>query len=134
LVEDAGLTDKIKCDSAGTIGYHAGEPADSRMKLHALKRGYKLISIARKFMINDFVKFDYILTMDDENYSNVLSLNFDDSFRNKVFRMVHFSSDQGIKEVPDPYYGGPQGFENVLDILEDACSNLLRHIRSEHNI
>lgn len=134
IVEDAGLSEKIFCDSAGTISYHAGEPADSRMQKHAVKRGFNLTSIARKFNFNDFQKFDYILTMDDDNYFNVLSADSGGQFGNKVHRMVEFSSDKNVTEVPDPYYGGPQGFENVLDILEESCKNFLDFLKKEHNL
>ncbi len=128
LINENELEDKIICDSAGTIGYHAGEPADKRMQSHAIKRGYNLTSIARQIQYSDFNKFNYIITMDNENYRNVLALDNDNKYQNKIFKMMSFANEYTDTEVPDPYYGGEQGFEYVLDLLEDACSGLLKHI------
>ncbi len=128
LIKENKLGDKIICDSAGTIGYHAGEPADKRMQSHAIKRGYNLTSIARQIQYSDFNKFNYIITMDNENYRNVLALDNDNKYQNKIFKMMSFANEHPDTEVPDPYYGGEQGFEYVLDLLEDACSGLLKHI------
>ena len=128
LIKERILQDKIKCDSAGTIGYHSGEPADSRMKSHALKRGYDLTSIARQINLSDFDKFNYIIAMDKENYINILALDSDGKYRNKISLMMDFATQHDDSEVPDPYYGGERGFEYVLDLLEDACLGLLNHI------
>ncbi len=130
LVEKENLTDKIFIDSAGTIGYHAGEPADPRMRKHAEKRGYNLTSIARQFRLQDFEEFDYIVVMDHDNYRDIRALDKENKYAHKVFKMTQFSSN-GYEEVPDPYYGGPQGFENVLDILEDSAKGLLEKVKSE---
>jgi len=128
LIEKHNLQDKISCDSAGTIGYHSGEPADARMQKHATKRGYNLTSLARQIKHHDFEKFDYIIAMDRDNYRNILSLDSEDKFKNKVFMMMSFAEMYKEENVPDPYYGGEQGFEYVLDLLEDACSGLLEYI------
>lgn len=133
IIEKAGLSDKIKCDSAGTIGYHEGDPADSRMKKHAIKRGYDLTSIARQFRYEDFEKFDYIIAMDRNNYSDIIAQDYDGKFTNKVSMMTDYCTVHNAKEVPDPYYGGPEGFEKVLDLLEDACEGLLSKIKNEHS-
>lgn len=130
LVENEGLDKQIFVDSAGTIGYHEGEPADARMKKHASKRGYNLTSIARQFRLEDFEKFDYIITMDRENYKDILALDPQRKYSHKVFMMTDFSSN-GYEEVPDPYYGGEAGFELVLDILEDSTKGLLDKIKSD---
>ncbi len=130
LVEKENLSDKVFIDSAGTIGYHAGEEADARMKAHASKRGYKLTSIARQFKLSDFEDFDYIVVMDRDNLRDILALDPSGKYRHKIFMMTDFSSN-GYEEVPDPYYGGPQGFENVLDILEDSSKGLLNKIKKE---
>lgn len=122
------LVGKIKCDSAGTIGHHAGEPADARMRMHASKRGINLTSIARKFIAKDFERFDYIIAMDKQNYKDILSLDAENKYWDKVTMMTDYASDESVNSVPDPYYGGPQGFENVLDILEDSCSGLIKTI------
>lgn len=122
LVEDAGRTDEFEIDSAGTLGYHAGDPADSRMRAAAAQRGYSLDSIARRVKPEDFDDFDLIVTMDEDNFLTVQSMG---SGSARVVRMCDYSGDPNAREVPDPYYGGADGFELVLDILEDCCGNLL---------
>ncbi|MBK8946703.1 MAG: low molecular weight phosphotyrosine protein phosphatase [Ignavibacteriae bacterium] len=134
LVKKAGLENEIHCDSAGTIAYHEGEQADARMKRHAIKRGYRLTSIARKFRNIDFDNFDYIIAMDNENLRDLNSFDFDKKNSNKIFKMTDFSSEKKYNEVPDPYYSGPEGFELVLDILEDSCEGLLNKIISDNNL
>jgi protein-tyrosine phosphatase len=131
LVKNAGLENEIECDSAGTIAYHEGEQADARMKRHAIKRGYKLTSIARRFRNVDFENFDYIIAMDRENYTDLMSFDKDKMYSNKIYMMTDFAISGKYSEVPDPYYGGPEGFENVLDILEDSCNGLLEEIKAK---
>lgn len=129
---DAGLEKFVEVDSAGTIGYHKGEPPDERMIIHASGRGYKLEHRARKFNINsDAEYFDYILTMDEDNYNTLLRLDTNKKLREKIFRITDFSSYKEVSEVPDPYYGEGEGFERVIDILEDCIENFLRTIRKE---
>jgi protein-tyrosine phosphatase len=134
LVKRAGLEKEIECDSAGTIAYHKGEQADARMKRHAIKRGYRLTSISRRFIEIDFQKFDYIIVMDESNYNDLLSFDFERKYTDKIFMMTDFSKNGNYNEVPDPYYSGPEGFELVLDILEDACAGLLNKIKEDNNI
>jgi protein-tyrosine phosphatase len=130
LVKDEGLDDKIEVDSCGTIDYHTGEPSDKRMQQHALKRGYQLDHLARQFDPHlDFMKSDYIITMDNENYYDIINLDLQNKFRDKVFKMSQFAGKIKFNEVPDPYYKGPAGFEEVLDILEDSCKVLLEKIK-----
>jgi len=81
--------------------------------------------------LQDFDEFDYIITMDNENYKDIIRLDIDTLYRNKIFKMAGFCSDKNVKEVPDPYNGGNAGFENVLDILEDSTKNLLDKIRAD---
>lgn len=132
MVEVNNLTSKIEIDSAGTIGYHQGEPADARMSRHASKRGYKLTSLSRKFNPDtDFQKFDYIITMDEDNYQAIITLDTNGNYLHKVKKMADFFTDHGYTEVPDPYYGGPDGFEIVLDLLEAGNKNLLNKIRED---
>lgn len=133
LVKRAGFENDIKCDSAGTIAYHEGEPADARMKRHALRRGFRITSIARRFRNEDFENFNYIIAMDKENYNDLLSFDNEKKFGNKIFMITDFSSSGKYSEVPDPYYSGPEGFELVLDILEDTCNGLLNKIKQDHN-
>jgi len=129
LVEREGLSDMVYCDSAGIIGYHEGKPADRRMQAHALKRGFNLTSISRPVDNQiDFDKFDMIIGMDDQNLLDLNSLARNDADRSKIYRMTDFAEKFDYDIVPDPYYGGDEGFELVLDLLEDACSGLLKHI------
>jgi protein-tyrosine phosphatase len=132
LIKKNNLENLIETDSAGTIAYHTGESADERMIRHAKKRGYNLTSLARKFNPEkDFDNFDYIVTMDNENYYNIKILDPANLYSNKVFKMVEFSKSIKAGEVPDPYYSGSAGFELVLDILEDACQGLLEKIKND---
>lgn len=130
LVINAGLANNIEIDSAGTIAAHAGERADSRMMKHASRRGYNLNSISRKFIADrDFDRFDYIIAMDDNNLSDLLDVARSDSESQKITKMTNYSKSLNYSSVPDPYYGGSDGFELVLDILEDACRGLLEQIQ-----
>lgn len=132
LVERAGLSGEIECDSAGTSGYHEGEPADARMIHHAKQRGYSLTSQSRAFREEeDFEKFDYILTMDQSNHKNVLRLDPKGQHHHKVMPMVKYCRIHQVEAVPDPYYQGENGFQLVLDILEDACAELLKTLLKE---
>jgi protein-tyrosine phosphatase len=133
IVKREKLEDKIECDSAGTIAYHEGEPADARMKSHAIKRGYNLTSIARRFRNRDFENFDYIIAMDGDNYNDLISFDIESKYHNKIFMMTAFAKNGSYSEVPDPYYGGPAGFEKVLDILEDSCEGLLKKVKEDMN-
>ncbi|KGN70571.1 low molecular weight protein-tyrosine-phosphatase [Porphyromonas sp. COT-108 OH1349] len=119
-------------DSAGTAGYHEGENADPRMIFHGNKRGYNIDSISRKVRYSDFEKFDWILPMDHSNRDCLLSLACTKEECEKVKMLTDFcSSDRTFDHVPDPYYGGAEGFDHVIDILEDAISNLLREVENE---
>lgn len=132
FVEKEGLGGVISCDSAGTYGGHAGEKADSRMRRAAAKRGYDLQSISRRIRSEDFDKFDMIITMDDSNYERVHRLAPSPEAANKIYRMIDFCvAHPAVTHIPDPYYEGEEGFEKVLDLLEDACSGLMRVIKSK---
>ena len=131
-VEDAKLDTKVSIDSAGTIGYHTGEMPDSRMRKHALTRGYILDSRARQFNPKqDFKEFDYIVTMDNDNYSDIKKLDIKKLYIDKILKMGDFISDNNVSEVPDPYYGGTEGFEYVINILENGAKNLLTKIKAD---
>ncbi|TVR45369.1 MAG: low molecular weight phosphotyrosine protein phosphatase [Puniceicoccaceae bacterium] len=118
----------ITCDSAGTIGMHAGHPADARMARAAARRGYRLESRARQVRPTDLETFDLILAMDRENLADLRRLPGAREAAAKIRLVTDFSDHHRGREVPDPYYGGERGFEEVLDILEDACRGLLRHL------
>jgi len=134
LLENEGLEGDFFIDSAGTSAYHVGEPADSRMRKHAAKRGIKLSSRSRKFDRNDFEKFDYILAMDSSNYRDIMSLDQGGEYRARVYMMTEFSTLYPDKDVPDPYYGGYDGFEEVLDLLEESCRGLLEEIKKSNGL
>lgn len=125
MVVDAGLSDRIKIDSAGTLGMHAGNPPDSRMRAAATARGYDLTSRARQVIATDLDDFDLILVMDRDNERNVLKLAKTDEQRERVRLFCTFCEKHLEREVPDPYYGESQGFEYVLDLLEDGCRGVL---------
>jgi protein-tyrosine phosphatase len=131
LVEKAGLGDIITCDSAGTASYHVGNPPDRRMAAAARKRDIELLGSARQFNKQDFENFDLILAMDRENYENILALDRVGKYQDKVRLMCDFCQIYDLKEVPDPYYGGPEGFDRVIDLLLDACSGLLEYVKSD---
>ena len=132
LSEKRGLDSKVEIDSAGTLDYHTGELPDQRMIKHASRRNYKLDSRARQFNPEkDFEHFDYIVTMDDDNYYEITSLDRRNQYKNKVFKMVSFGNKIKVDEVPDPYYSGSDGFENVLDILEDSVEGLLTKVEDD---
>lgn len=128
MVADAGLTDHITIDSAGTHNYHVGRPADERMRQVARERGYQLESIARRLVAEDFDRFDLIIVMDEDNYEEAMRLGKGKGA--PVVRMVEYCEVSEAVEVPDPYYGGEEGFHTVIDILEDACFNLLKRCAS----
>ncbi|WP_392530326.1 low molecular weight protein-tyrosine-phosphatase [Nostoc sp. C117] len=135
LIEQAGLSDSIVCDSAGTSSYHIGSSPDRRMSAAAAtKLGIKLRGQARQFQKSDFQEFDLILAMDRENCNNILTLDLTKQYQHKVRLMCDFCSRHNLKEVPDPYYGGQEGFNQVIDLLIDACEGLLTYVTSQKPI
>lgn len=132
MIEKEKLSDKVEIDSAGTIDYHAGESPDPRMKFHAEQRGYLLNSTARQFDPGtDFEKFDYIITMDNDIFNEINTLDKSNIYRDKIHKMTEFSRYVQADEVPDPYLGGSEGFKKVMEILTDACRGLLNGIKNE---
>ena len=129
LVENAGLSQEIEIDSAGLISYHEDEDADPRMRMHARRHGYNLTHISRPVRVSDFDYFDLIVGMDEQNHDKLVRLAPTLEDEEKIVRMTDYCTQHVIDHVPDPYYGGEQGFENVIEILEDACSGLLDKIR-----
>lgn len=128
-VFEAGHADKIVIDSAGTIGYHAGGPADARMRAAASSRGYSLDSIARQVRPEDLKQFDLVVPMDHDNLSELENLA--GGSRAHIRMLGSFlggtSGNKDAAAVPDPYYGGPAGFEAVLDMIESACPAMLSY-------
>ena len=130
LIEKKGLTDGFIVDSAGTGSWHIGKKADSRMRIAAESRDIKILSRSRQITSKDFDDFNYILAMDDSNFRNIqdlknktLSTNFATINKIQDFRSVF-----NEQEVPDPYFGGDEGFDYVLDILEDSVNSFLESI------
>jgi len=135
LVRRANLEDAIAVDSAGTAAYHAGERADHRSRATAMERGIAITSIARQFVESDFSDFDYVLAMDQANLDQLASLCPDDDAREKLFLMRSFDSrSEAAASVPDPYYGGAGGFDDVFDICQAACEGLLSHLKKVHRL
>ncbi|MBW4539171.1 MAG: low molecular weight phosphotyrosine protein phosphatase [Myxacorys chilensis ATA2-1-KO14] len=134
LVRDAGLSGEIACDSAGTSSYHIGSPPDRRMTIAAKAQGIDLVGQARQFVRSDFEEFDLILAMDRENYEEICSVDRAGTHRDKVRLMCNFCTRHTLKEVPDPYYGGEEGFNQVIDLLMDACEGLLNYVIREKEL
>jgi protein-tyrosine phosphatase len=131
LVHDAGLDAKIEIDSAGTGSWHVGELPDPRTRAAAAKRGYDLTHRARQFTSADFDRFDLVVAMDRENLARLLQLGRGDAATKlRLLRSFDREADEGA-EVPDPYAGGSDGFEHVLDLCERACRGLLAHVAGE---
>lgn len=128
LVEQEGLSEWIRTDSAGTHAYHIGEQPDLRAQQTAKSRGVDLSDLrGRKAVENDFIEFDYILAMDDENYHN-LNVICPSGSEDKLSLFLDFSKGYSETQVPDPYYGGDQGFDHVFDLVESASRGLLEDI------
>lgn len=129
LVRRAGMEKEIAVDSAGILSYHQGELPDPRMRAHAARRGYTLTHRSRPVTTDDFYDFDLIIGMDDRNVDDLRERAPGVEEEAKIRRMADYCVHKVVDYVPDPYYGGASGFENVLDILEDACAELLEAIR-----
>jgi len=126
-IKDRDLENLFVVDSAGTGGWHVGNLADRRMREAALSRGIELTSRSRKIDHNDLYEFDHILVMDKDNLNAVKSLIKDNTYpiNSKIKLILSYSKKSQLDEVPDPYYGGQNGFENVLDLLDDAIDELI---------
>lgn len=133
-VKTAGLSDKIFVDSAGTGGWHIGEPPDVRAQATAKQRGYDIGNLkARQINIIDYQRFDYILGMDEQNMMNLRQLKPSD-YQGVLGLFLEVAGiGQGL-EVPDPYYGGDAHFKEVIDMIERGCHNFLERIKKEHKL
>ncbi|HHG86409.1 MAG TPA: low molecular weight phosphotyrosine protein phosphatase, partial [Bacteroidetes bacterium] len=133
LVEEAGWSDRFEIDSAGTSAYHTGERADSRMRYTAAENGIALTSLARQFVKQDLNDFDYIMAMDRSNFSNILDLKKPGANSHAIVRkMRDFDPQPGSLDVPDPYYGGAGGFQEVYDILLRSNQKFLEFLQKTH--
>ncbi|GAB4124605.1 MAG: low molecular weight protein-tyrosine-phosphatase [Sideroxydans sp.] len=132
-VAQAGWADKVHIDSAGTHDYHLGEAPDWRTQQAAKRRGYDLSNLrARQVEVADFRRFDYVLAMDEANLAILKRLRPRDA-ASHLGLLLDFAQRYAEREVPDPYYGGEQGFEHVLDLVEDASDGLLLHLQRQHS-
>ncbi len=131
-VEKEGLAEHIHIDSAGTHNYHIGDAPDARTQRAAKQRGYDMSQLrGRQVGAGDFKRFDYVLVMDEANLSILEQLRPRDA-ESHLGLFLEFAERHDEREVPDPYYGSADGFERVLDMVEDGTNGLLRHIRERH--
>jgi protein-tyrosine phosphatase len=125
-LEDIVDEDSFVCDSAGTIAYHVGEPPDARMQQALRKSGYQPFGKARKLSLSDFERFDLILVMDEANLESVLGMFANrPEVKDKIHLFCDYAGIEETREVPDPYYGGVQGFDKVIELLENGCDKLI---------
>ncbi|MFO1371800.1 MAG: low molecular weight protein-tyrosine-phosphatase [Candidatus Competibacteraceae bacterium] len=135
MLESVDLTEQVYVDSAGTHSYHIGAPPDSRSQATALRRGVDLRDIrARQVTMSDFADFDYVLAMDRDNFDSLRAACRNPELQHRIQLFMDFAPDLLKREVPDPYYGGPNGFERVMDMVEEAAQGLLNHIRERYRI
>ena len=131
MIQDEGLSDQVEIDSAGTHAYHVGNPPDLRTKETAQKYGYDLSDLrARKVDHGDLIEYDYVIAMDMSNLHNLMELVTDESQKDKISLFLDFSEDFKGQEVPDPYYGGQDGFERVFKLVTSASEGLIADIRT----
>lgn len=134
LVNERGLQSYFEIDSAGTSAYHVGETANSKSQQTANKHGITLHSRARQFETSDLEYYDLVLAMDRQNLSNIKRMDSRGEYDHKVGMLRDFDPDPGDSEVPDPYYGGIQGFENVFQIVKRSCNRLLDQLETHIDI
>ncbi len=134
LIEEAGLESSIAVDSAGTAATHVGEPPDARSVRAAKARGTVLVHRARAFRPQDIARFDHVLAMDQRNLTALVALALDEEKQKIELLRVYDRTASSGAEVPDPYYGGERGFEDVFDIAERACRGLLAYLRERHGL
>jgi protein-tyrosine phosphatase len=129
MVADAGLDGCVDIESVGTHAYHVGEPPDARAQQAAKRRGYEIADLrARQITQEDFRNFDLILAMDWENLA-LMQQQCPRAHKHKLHLLMRFAGEHDAATVPDPYYGGPEGFNTVLDYVEDACQGLIEVVR-----
>lgn len=132
MVREQGLEEQIAIDSAGTAAYHVGKHPDTRSMETARNRGIEMLDLrARKVDFADFYEYDYILAMDDANYHNLRDIALPEHYE-KIQMFLEYTDEFPETEVPDPYYGGQQGFNHVFDLVDSASEGLLNHIKKNH--
>jgi protein-tyrosine phosphatase len=127
-INEAKRRAEFHIDSAGTIGLHAGNPPDHRMSRHLTQRGYKVFGTSRPIVPEDLSTFDLILVMDDENERDVRAMDPMGHHAKKIRNLTDYATHHQAHKVPDPYYGGDEGFAMVIDLIEDSCSGLLQSL------
>lgn len=132
LLDKQNLQNAIEIDSAGTLGYHAGNRSDPRIRSAGERRGYQFVHRARQVTSDDFARFDYIVAMDHQNVADLQFLMPENNGRARVSLLMSHCTEGGECEVPDPYYGGSEGFEDVLNLVEKGCAALLNRILADH--
>lgn len=136
LVQRADLDDQFQIDSAGIGSWHIGQLPDRRMRLTGEKFGYRFTHRARQFNPSvDFNAFDLILVMDDENYNTITGMAANQTERDKVKKLARYMTHHGGQnDIPDPYFGGMDGFDKTIELLEDACAGLLQYLQQEDTL
>lgn len=129
VVNEEGLDNYFEIDSAGTSAYHIGEPANQHSQLVANRHGITLRSTARRFEPFDLSYFDLLLAMDHENLEDLKALDERREYSDKIMMLRDFDTEPEEREVPDPYFGGKQGFENVFQVVLRSCKNLLEELK-----
>lgn len=133
LLEREALAGQVEVDSAGTAAYHIGSPPDERARQAAARRGVDLSGLrGRRVGREDFERFDLVLAMDRDNHARLLEMAGEQHARLRLF--MAYATNFDVREVPDPYYGGANGFEQVLDMIEDASVGLLRELRARYHL
>ncbi|MCK5925636.1 MAG: low molecular weight phosphotyrosine protein phosphatase [Methylococcales bacterium] len=129
LVETEGLSEQFEIDSAGTHAYHIGEPPDHRSQIAAKAQGFDLSTQrARKVIFGDFEDYDYLLAMDADNYETLMN-SCPLVYQDKLHYFLGYAPELKVQEVPDPYYGGEYGFENVLNLINTASNGFLQNLK-----
>ncbi|MET0398632.1 MAG: low molecular weight protein-tyrosine-phosphatase [Longimicrobiaceae bacterium] len=131
LARERGVEDRFEVDSAGTSGYHVGAPPDRRSAATALARGVQVAGRSRQLAARDLNRFDYVVAMDADNLAQIEALRAAAGGTARVHRLREWDPEAGGLDVPDPYYGGARGFEDVHDMVERSCAALLDHLLRE---
>ena len=132
-ISESSLSKKFWADSAGTAAYHVGEAPDARSRANAKENGLNYTHSARQFGVQDFDEFQYIIAMDESNYHNIIRLAEQHEVQHShIYLMRKFEGSPSSMEVPDPYYGGPRGFQEVFDILDRSTEGLIQQLKAEH--
>ena len=134
LINEKGLDNQIHVDSCGTSDYHIGDSPDPRTIRNARENNIELTSRARQFTVSDFEEFDYILAMDDSNYQNIVRLDPEGQYGDKVLLLRDHDPENRGADVPDPYFGGQDGFQDVFEIVNRSVNTFLDQLIEDHSL